>query len=54
MQLAGLRRSLEATEAQLKLALSQGKQLASERESLERVSAKASTPKHGSLPCWHE
>jgi hypothetical protein len=51
MQLAELTRSLEATEAQLKQALSQGKQLASERDGLERVSAKVGARTHGSLPC---
>jgi hypothetical protein len=40
--MAELTRSLEATEAQLKLALAQGKQMTSERDGLERVSAKVS------------
>jgi hypothetical protein len=39
-----LTRSLEAREADLKAALAQGRQLASERDGLERVAAKVGAP----------
>lgn len=50
-QLMDLTRSLEAREADLKAALAQGRQLANERDGLERVAAKVGGP-HYSVPAY--